>query len=433
EAEVAARGRELASRFEMAFSPHPLLRPRCWEALALTLQRREDNREPEPTAACYLLLGNPPEEAGAFSGFLARGEEIRPVRQLKIVGPGMYRIPAVDFKGNAGGEDRAIGQSGNSAIRQRSAQLLQPPEERWSRVQGALGAENWRRLTSLRFALAGVGRTGSLVATSLAKMGVRWLALVDPDRLEEPNLDAMDSVTSADLGRFKVEVLADNLAQECPWTQFLPLPRSVLTSEAVALLKGADVLICCVDNDAARLFVGALACLYHQPLLDIGTGVFHSALSHHVQAEEREGQLPYPRAGSPIPSDLGADVRLILPGDGCLLCAGGVADLARAQAELHSQLPNSPVASFPQTNEWWRERAGSLRSLNQIAVHLGLNLLENLMVGRLQSSVWLRWEVAEDGQPRLQTHSVSSAEGCPLCALAGRGDVRGVNAEASPG
>ncbi|HIE52303.1 MAG TPA: hypothetical protein EYP85_11140, partial [Armatimonadetes bacterium] len=29
EAEVAARGRELASRFEMAFSPHPLLRPRC--------------------------------------------------------------------------------------------------------------------------------------------------------------------------------------------------------------------------------------------------------------------------------------------------------------------------------------------------------------------------------------------------------------------
>jgi molybdopterin/thiamine biosynthesis adenylyltransferase len=301
-------------------------------------------------------------------------------------------------------------------------------------VQGALGAENWQRLTHLRFALVGAGRTGSLVATSLAQVGVRWLALIDPDRLEEPNLDAMDSVTFSDVGRFKVETLAGNLTREYPWTEFHPLPRSVLTSEAIALLKEADVLLCCVDSDAARLFVGAFACLYHQVLLDIGTGIFRAegrGSRGARESNEGDGGSPHhpvtlsPRHLVTLSSrQMGADIRLILPGDGCLLCVGGVADLERAGNELRSQLPNFPVSQFPLGNEWWHERAGSLRSVNQIAVHLGLNLLENLIVGRLQGSVWLRWEVDENGLPRLQTQPVSPTEGCPLCALAGAGDLQ---------
>ena len=52
------------------------------------------------------------------------------------------------------------------------------------------------------------------------------------------------------------------------------------------------MLISCVDHDEARLATGIIAALYAKPLLDIGTGVFGSG----------EGR------------QMGADIRLILPG-----------------------------------------------------------------------------------------------------------------------
>jgi tRNA A37 threonylcarbamoyladenosine dehydratase len=89
---------------------------------------------------------------------------------MKIVGPGMRRLPAVDFQ----------------ALQQRT--VSSQDAERWSRLIGALGGQDvWQRLISLSFCIIGTGRTGSLVATTLAKHGVRSLNLIDPDIVERHN------------------------------------------------------------------------------------------------------------------------------------------------------------------------------------------------------------------------------------------------------
>jgi len=212
------------------------------------------------------------------------------VHSLKLVGAGMREVHAVDF----------VGQ-------RESPSLLPGQTERFSRVAGALGETNWRTLTELALCVIGVGRTGSLVAGSLAKEGVQRLTLVDGDILERHNLDSMDAVHETDVGQFKVKAVADNLRKDFPEIHITSLPQSVITMEAVMLVKEADVLICCVDNDAARLVAGALACVYAKPLLDIGTGILH-------------------RETAPT-QEMGADIRLILPGEGCILCYGGLANL----------------------------------------------------------------------------------------------------------
>jgi hypothetical protein len=378
-------------RFELGFVPFTLSRPQVWEAVALAA-RIEGDLPVAPT--CSILLGSG-EDIGRFTGIFSVQGQIVPVQALHVVGTGMHRLCAVDFQ-----------------TLHRSP-LSSDDAERWSRLIGALGGQEiWQRLTALRFCLIGAGRTGSLIAMTLARQGVQSLTMIDPDVVERPNLDAMDALTTHDLGRRKVTALTKKLRHALPRTHITALPQSIMSTEARLLAKSADVLICCVDDDAARLVSGALACCYVKPLLDIGTGIFHHQLPA-PQAHASYKIVPQPTHARRV---LGADVRLILPNDGCLLCWGGVANPHRAIQHWRTGQPRRP---------WHTERAGSLRSLNAIAAHLGVRLLEDLVTGRLTQSVWLRFETDDRGMPSLQHLPARRRSACPLCALQGIGDLLG--------
>ena len=271
--------------------------------------------------------------------------------------------------------------------------------ERWSRTVGALGAAAWRRLVTLRYAIVGCGRTGSLLAHDLAALGVRHLVLVDPDRLERHNLGEMAGVGETDLGRPKAEALARHLAGTFPWVRPEPVVASVTARRSLQALLSCDVLCCCADRDSARLATAILAVLYLRPLLDIGTGVL------------------IPRgAAQPV---MGADVRLLLPGEGCLLCVGGLV----APEEARRNLQSPQVEGSGRGGEWRRERAGSLRSLNQVAVGLALRLWEELVAERRREGAWLRLTFDPEGRPALQVLPRQPDPNCPLCRYLAGGDA----------
>lgn len=266
-------------------------------------------------------------------------------------------------------------------------QSSQRDRERWSRLIGALGARAWEQIRRWDVCLVGVGRNGSLVAHALVRLGIHRLTLIDPDAIELHNLDAMDVVVEGDVGKPKVVAVAAHLQAVNSGVLLHPLPVSACTEAAVLAMQEADLLVSCVDDNAARLFVNTVATGCLKPHLDIGTGVFSEHASRVI----------------------GADIRLILPGDGCLLCIGGAGDvranlarLVAAQAGL--ELPRSP---------WNQQRLGSLRSVNQMAVSEGMRLLEMLAEGGIEGSCWIRIEW--DGvipQIRLVSH-----ESDPLCGL----------------
>jgi hypothetical protein len=268
---------------------------------------------------------------------------------------------------------------------------------RFSRLIGTLGPLAWHRLTDSHIVVAGCGRTGSLVALSLARLGLARVTLIDPDHLEEHNLDAMDGVGMTDLGRPKVHAVRDAMQAVWPQGRVIAHARSLTALDALPLLRAGEVLISCVDDDGARWAAAVAATLYLMPLLDIGVGV-------HGQGAQRQ---------------MGADVRLALPGDGCLLCWGGV-----ARPEQVATLRGATGRRAHAVRDWRDERAGSLRSLNQIAVGLGLRLLEDLYAGRVNGSRWVRLSIDAGGTPTIMPMPAPTVRrSCPLCALRGLGDA----------
>jgi hypothetical protein len=264
-------------------------------------------------------------------------------------------------------------------------------EERWSRIAGALGDYAWRRLCRLHYLIVGCGRNGSLLAHALARIGAHRMTLVDPDTTELCNLDG-DGYLPDHITRPKADALAESLRAVNPTIEAQPLAYSVSDSRILPAVREADVLITAVDDDGARWAAAHLAVLYLKPLLDVGTGVLTT------------------ESGEPL---LGADIRWIVPGEGCLLCMGGVANLQQVEVVRQGLYAEQ---QYRAQRHWRRERRGSLRSLNMIATGLALRMLEDYLAMRLPTSRWLRL-VYQDSVPQLHELGHGAPNRRCLCTL----------------
>jgi len=324
-----------------------------------------------------------------------------PLEKLALPGPGMREITCTD----AG----ASWRDSPGRLPAPASQHNRP--SRWLRSIGALGGEaGWRRLTNLRVGIVGCGRTGSLIAQQLAHLGVRELVLIDPDVIEVHNLGEMVGVRERDLRRAKVDALADFLhaSLDIP-VGVVPVASSIIDGRAATEAKSCSVLFSTVDADPARLATTILCTLHHIVHIDIGTGVF----------VRQDTATPPARAGQPYHRLMGADVRLILPGDGCLRCRGGLVRYHDAVRELCAL-----GAALPSTVSGDRLRAGSSAALNAMATSLAVHLLLDLVADRLRRTLWLHLDFDQAGHLTVQypLTTSSAATDCPLCARAGAGE-----------
>jgi hypothetical protein len=118
------------------------------------------------------------------------------------------------------------------------------------------------RIRAAQVALLGCGGIGSMAAMALAGAGITHLHLVDPDLIEESNLNRQFFWTTADIGRPKVDVLARAISRRfCDVTvstsrdAISPDNLHTMVGSATAILITADQpfglgsLLC--DNAAA--------------------------------------------------------------------------------------------------------------------------------------------------------------------------------------
>ena len=177
----------------------------------------------------------------------------------------------------------------------------------------AFGAAVQETLGDLRIGIVGCGGTGSAVAEQLVRLGVRHLILIDPDDLSESNLTRVYGSHMLDVGRPKVQVLAQHLVGIAP-KLCCETVQSMLTLEVTARrLIGCDIVFGCTDDNAGRLVLSRLATYLLTPVIDCGV-----LLSSNVA-----GEL----------TGIDGRVTILSPGQACLICRGRI-DLARAGAEL---------------------------------------------------------------------------------------------------
>lgn len=136
----------------------------------------------------------------------------------------------------------------------------------------AFGAGTTAMLRRLAVAVVGTSGTGSPLVDQLARLGVGKIVLVDPDNVEEKNLNRIQNTTMEDAreGRFKVDVMARTIAALEFGTDVVTFSRNLYDPEIVSAVAECDVLFGCMDSVDGRHLLNRLATFYVLPYFDVG-------------------------------------------------------------------------------------------------------------------------------------------------------------------
>ena len=155
---------------------------------------------------------------------------------------------------------------------------VEPPPERREvlrRTFDTWGHDAQTTISRLRVGIVGLGSVGSIVAEAVARIGVARITLIDPDCVEEHNLDRLLHATTSDIGRQKVEVASQAIHRNATAdsVEIIALPKSVHDKEAYGAALDCDVIFSCVDRPVARDVLNYIAQAHMIPVIDGGVSV----------------------------------------------------------------------------------------------------------------------------------------------------------------
>src|SRR4051794_10839639 len=130
----------------------------------------------------------------------------------------------------------------------------------------------WRqeRLSEARVLVVGAGALGNEVLKNLALLGVGTVIVIDLDAVEPSNLSRSVLFRLEDGGRSKAEVAARRSAEINPEVTFHPIRGDVITGLGLGRFADVDVVIGCLDNREARLWVNRQCWKVNKPWVDSG-------------------------------------------------------------------------------------------------------------------------------------------------------------------
>jgi hypothetical protein len=179
--------------------------------------------------------------------------------------------------------------------------------------QSFLGADSETVLDRSRAALVGLGGGGSHIAQQLAHIGLGHLLVIDPDCIEDTNLNRLVGATLEDvrLGTAKVDIAERLIKSVNPSAEVVK--RLATWTKVTAELREVDVIFASVDSMDCRSELESFARRFLIPLIDVGMDV-----------HESDGEF-----------SISGQVMLSMPGKPCMRCMGLVTDdgLAKEAAQ----------------------------------------------------------------------------------------------------
>jgi molybdopterin-synthase adenylyltransferase len=262
--------------------------------------------------------------------------------------------------------------------------------ERFDRQVKAFGVEGQAVLQNLQVAIVGLGGTGSVAAQQLAHLGVGRFTLIDPDTIEETNLNRVVGSTKGSVGNYKTDVSAAVIREITPSTSVETLRGTAISADGLRLLRAVDAIFICTDSHSSRAFLAELAYQYLIPAFDVGTSI--NATDGRVTAITGRTQM-------------------LAPGLPCLLC-GNALDARAIREEL---MTPEERAADPYFNEGGVHQPAVI-SLNSTMVSLAITMFLAAFVGIPGKARWQSYD-AIAGTVRVLGMSID--DDCPICGNAG--------------
>ena len=118
--------------------------------------------------------------------------------------------------------------------------------------------------------VVGAGALGNEVVKNLALVGLGTIHLIDLDEVEPSNLSRSVLFRSDDGGQPKAEVAARRARELNPEITIIPIHGDVITDVGLGLFADVDLVIGCLDNREARLWVNRQCWKVGTPWIDAG-------------------------------------------------------------------------------------------------------------------------------------------------------------------
>ena len=130
----------------------------------------------------------------------------------------------------------------------------------------------WRqdRLRSASILVVGAGALGNEVMKNLALLGLGTIYLIDFDTIEPSNLSRSVLFREQDGGRSKALVAAERSRELNPGVTVIPIHGDVIADIGLGLFADVDLVIGCLDNREARLWVNRQCWKTSTPWIDAG-------------------------------------------------------------------------------------------------------------------------------------------------------------------
>ena len=130
-----------------------------------------------------------------------------------------------------------------------------------------IGESGQKNLEESTVVIAGAGGLGSPVAFYLASAGIGTLRIADMDVIEPSNLNRQILHPASRVGMKKAVSAQQTLAEQFPACSVEALPEKIDESSVSRMVAGADLIVDCMDNFAARYVLNHAALDQDIPLL----------------------------------------------------------------------------------------------------------------------------------------------------------------------
>ena len=269
-------------------------------------------------------------------------------------------------------------------------------DDRYDRQIRTFGLEGQKILGSIRVGIVGVGGTGSAVLQQLVHLGVRDLVLIDPDTIEETNLNRLFGARPQDVGQPKVAVAEAWAKRINPAAKIETKLDSTLKASVARSLADTDFVFCCKDSHGSRAVLNQFAYQYLVPTIDMGVVIA-------VQA----GKVTH----------VAGRTQMLAPGLACLAC-GNLLDAEQIRRDLLTDFERRAdpyILGEP-------EPAPAVISLNSTMASLAVTMFLNAVAGVPGSGRFLNYNaITGICRPAICTPHPS----CVVCSFRGaiaRGD-----------
>ena len=156
------------------------------------------------------------------------------------------------------------------------------------RIAQTFGDATYHQLRTMRIGVVGCSGTGSIVIEQLARNCVGDLIIVDPDSIEQRNLNRILNGTwmDAQQGANKTDVMSRAVLAMGFGTNVTAFATDMPTVETVKALASCDVIFGCVDSIDGRHFLNKISSYYLIPYIDVGVRIDADGLGgvEHVWA-----------------------------------------------------------------------------------------------------------------------------------------------------